>query len=104
MGVIDDTLTVKVEVEVRSREEPQCAPQSDEPWIEVPPAALGANLLSLLQESKCCDVTFIVDKESIKAHSQILCARSEVFDRQLNSGMREAASREIVVEDCDVPT
>jgi speckle-type POZ protein len=102
--VTADALTVKVEVEVRSREEPMCAPQSDEPQIEVPAAALGAHLLSLFEDGKSTDVTFIVDKEPIRAHSQILCARSEVFDRQLNIGMRESASREIVVEDCDITT
>jgi len=35
----------------------------------------------------------------IRAHSQILRARSEVFDRQLSSGLRESMSNEIVIED-----
>jgi len=45
-----------------------------------------------------------VDGEHIKAHSQILCARSDVFTRQLNGSLRESVTKEIIVEDCNVGT
>jgi len=58
----------------------------------------------LFETGKCSDVTILVDGESIKAHSPILCARSEVFDKLLNGGMRESVSKEIRIEDCNAPT
>merc|ERR1712083_813673 len=85
-------------MEVRDFEEP---PSLNRPYVKVPSGTLAANLLSLLGDGKCSDVTFIVEGVHMKAHSQILCARSEVFDRQLNGGMRESVSKEVVVQDCD---
>jgi len=61
-------------------------------------------LLSLLEDGKYSDVTFVVEGELIKAHSLILCARSDVFERQLQCGMRESLSKEVEVKDCDVGT
>lgn len=98
--VVNDALTVKFALEVR----PDSEFFTVKSHVEVPPATLGTNLLTLLDEGRCSDVTFIVDGEPLIAHSQILCSRSEVFDRLLNGGLREATSREIIVEDCDVAT
>lgn len=100
--VEDDIMTVKCELEVRPSDDPMrlCV----QPKIDVPPATIGDNLLHFLMESTSSDVTFIVEGAPIKAHSQILSARSEVFSRQFNGYMRESVSKEVVVEDCDVAT
>ena len=98
----DDTLTVKVQIEemdgsnLKTRE---CTPR-----VVVPPATLGANLLSLLDEGKHTDMKFIVEGREIKAHSLILAARSEVFDRELNGGMQESLSKVVTIIDADQST
>lgn len=94
-----DTLTVKVSVEVRRPTDSDAS--AIESIADIPDATLGANFLALLQDGKCSDVTFMVDGQQIKAHSQILCARSEVFDRELNCGLKESVSWEVVIVDCD---
>eukprot|EP00928_Gymnodinium_smaydae_P098636 TRINITY_DN9212_c0_g4_i3.p1 TRINITY_DN9212_c0_g4~~TRINITY_DN9212_c0_g4_i3.p1 ORF type:complete len:212 (-),score=41.41 TRINITY_DN9212_c0_g4_i3:31-666(-) len=38
----------------------------------------------------------------LKAHSQVLASRCEVFEKQFSSGMRESVTKEIVVEDTDL--
>ena len=40
-------------------------------------------------------MTFVVQQETMKAHAAILCARSEVFERELNAGLKESKSKEI---------
>jgi len=100
----DDTLTVRFELEVRL---PIVLDKIQEPLpvnVEIPSATMAADFLSLLDTERCSDVTILVDGETIKAHSQILCSRSEVFDRLLNGGMRESASKEIQIEDCSALT
>jgi len=96
--VNNDTLTVKVELEVR--------PFTGEwlptkPSIEVPEATISSKFLSWFQEERCTDVTFNVKGESIKAHSQVLAARSEVFQRQFFGGLQESVSKEVVIEDME---
>jgi len=58
----------------------------------------------MFEDGKYCDVTCILDEETIKCHSFILAARSEVFDRELNGGMNESISKVIIIEDCDATT
>jgi len=94
-------LTVKVEVFVRPPVEIDVSRDKVDIDFEMPPPSLQANLISLLTSEKHSDVTFIVEGERIKAHSVILCARSEVFDRELNCGMQEALTKEVKVVDCD---
>lgn len=100
--VMDDTLTVKFELEVR----PEGGPES-ECWIpaaEVPEPTMKSDMRALLEEGSCSDMQFMVQEEVIQAHSQVLCARSEVFRKQLTAGMQESVSKVIVIEDCDVVT
>ena len=47
---------------------------------------------------------FRLQGEVIRAHSQVLCSRSEVLKKQLNSGMQEAKSKVIMIEDCGAAT
>eukprot|EP00930_Biecheleria_cincta_P075979 TRINITY_DN63180_c0_g1_i1.p1 TRINITY_DN63180_c0_g1~~TRINITY_DN63180_c0_g1_i1.p1 ORF type:complete len:506 (-),score=97.06 TRINITY_DN63180_c0_g1_i1:121-1638(-) len=101
--VVNDALTAKFQLEVLPAET-FLKRSTHKPRVEVPAGTLGSNFLSLLQEGRCSDVTFVVEDQRIPGHSQILSARSEVFDRLLNSGMRESVSKEIVIEDCDAAT
>ncbi|CAE7639783.1 BPM2 [Symbiodinium sp. CCMP2456] len=100
--VQDDTLTVKFELQVRPD---QC--ETRQRWslaTEVPEPTILKDTRALLEQGTGSDVRFMVQDEVIQAHSQILCARSEVFRKQLTAGMQESLSRVIVIEDCDVGT
>lgn len=99
--VVADFLTAKVELEVRL-DTGYDIERGRACRVEVPSGRITKDLRALLDDEKGSDVTFIVQGVPIKAHSQILRARSEVFDRQLCSGLRESVSNEIVIEDCDV--
>ncbi|CAE7227162.1 BPM3 [Symbiodinium sp. CCMP2592] len=97
--VQNDTLTVKFELEVRPDkvETKQRLSLSS----EVPEPTILDDTQALLEEGTCSDVKLMVQDEVIHAHSQILCARSEVFRKQLTTGMQESISKVIVIEDCD---
>jgi hypothetical protein len=101
--VDNDMLIVKVCLEVR----PPCEPIETSMFkhtVDVPEPTLSANLLALLDSGEGSDVTFIVEGQKLKAHSQILCARSEFFDRELHSGLRESTTKEIAIEECSAET
>ncbi|OLP86444.1 BTB/POZ and MATH domain-containing protein 3 [Symbiodinium microadriaticum] len=100
--VQNDTLTVKFELEVRRHVMPEWQPLSLS--AQVPEPTMSEDTLALFEEGKCSDVRFMVQDEVIQAHSQVLCARSEVFSKQLTAGMLESTSKVIVIEDCDVVT
>lgn len=99
--VSGDTLIARFEFEVRPPEDLSCSALKA---IQVPPPTMSANFLSLLEEEKCWDVVLLVGGESIKAHSQILSARSEVFGRLFGSGMSESVTKQITIEDCSAVT
>eukprot|EP00930_Biecheleria_cincta_P043588 TRINITY_DN29915_c0_g1_i1.p1 TRINITY_DN29915_c0_g1~~TRINITY_DN29915_c0_g1_i1.p1 ORF type:complete len:526 (+),score=107.39 TRINITY_DN29915_c0_g1_i1:41-1579(+) len=98
--VHNDTLTVRFELEVRPRSFGDALPLKHV-VLDVPAPALSCNLLSMLEQGKFSDITVFVKGEQLKAHSQVLAARSEVFEKQLQSGMRECVTKEIVVDDCE---
>ncbi|CAE7227125.1 BPM2 [Symbiodinium sp. CCMP2592] len=100
--VENDTLTVKFELEVRPDRWADSVPFSL--VGEVPQPTMTGDTRALLEEGKFSDVRFMVQDQVIHAHSQILCARSEVFSKQLTGGMQESMSKVIVIEDCDVAT
>jgi len=98
--VKDDALTVMVKVEVRTggANRQLTAPAS----VEVPPSSLVADLLAQLDGADGSgDVAFFVGGERLHAHSQIICARSQVFSHMLRAPMREASSRDVTIEECD---
>lgn len=101
--IVDGSLTVKFELEVRPNVELDPMPLR-KPAIEVPAQSLSNDLMSMFEEGRGSDVTFLVQGERIPAHSQILCARSQVLERQLYSGMKESISKEILVEDTQSAT
>ncbi|CAE7843596.1 BPM2, partial [Symbiodinium necroappetens] len=98
----DDTLTVKFELEVRP--DRYATRQGLSLAAEIPEPTIIEDTRALLEEGTCSDVRFMVQDEVIPAHSQVLCARSEVFRKQLTGGMQESVSKVIVIEDCDVAT
>mmetsp|Transcript_78247 Transcript_78247/g.175351 ORF Transcript_78247/g.175351 Transcript_78247/m.175351 type:complete len:516 (-) Transcript_78247:18-1565(-) len=100
--VHNDTLTVKFELEVRHNEyDSDELPKKNHHEIEVPPSSLASNFLSLLEDGKCSDVTFVVKGETLKAHSLVLIARCEFFEKQFQSGMSESVSKEVMIDDCE---
>ncbi|OLP93811.1 BTB/POZ and MATH domain-containing protein 6 [Symbiodinium microadriaticum] len=101
--VHDDALTLKFVLEVRP-ERPYSSHVLAGEVVDVPEPTLHRDTLTLLEEAGSSDMHFRVQGEVIHVHSQVLCARSEVFKKQLNSGMQEANSKLIVIEDCNVAT
>ena len=100
--VENDTLTVKFELEVRPSVFPRGQPLNLA--AEVPEPTLHKDTGALWREGTCSDVRFMLQDEVIHAHSQVLCARSEVFSKQLMGGMQESLSKVIVIDDCDLST
>jgi speckle-type POZ protein len=98
--VVDDILTVKFELQVRK--DVGYNEYESRPLPDLPASTISSDYLNLLDSGKLSDVTFIVQGESVKAHSLVLRARSEVFDRMLTCDMRESISKEIVIDDSDV--
>lgn len=93
---------MKFELEVRPDDWYGRAPLK--PHVDVPPSTISSDMRTLLDEGKFSDVTFVVQGETMKAHSPILCARSEVFEKELTAGLRESTSKEIVIPDCEAAT
>lgn len=96
-----DVLTIKFQLEVRMHKSIDDRRLRQPPHVHVPESTMHASLLSMFEQSKNADVTFLVKGERIQAHSQLLSAHSEVFERQLHGGMREAASKEVIIDDCE---
>jgi len=98
--VTDDVLTAKLQVHLRPE-----SPLKDEgkvvDTISVPDSSFIDDFLHLLDTAAGCDVTFNVQGDSIKAHSPILSARSEVLKRQFFCGMQESTSKEVTIQDCE---
>lgn len=96
-----DVLTIKFQLEVRMHKSIDDRRLRQPPNVQVPESTMHANLLSMFEQSKNADVSFLVKGETIQAHSQVLSAHSEVFERQLHGGMREATSKEVTIDDCE---
>jgi speckle-type POZ protein len=94
-------MTVRFELEVRPSSELTDEMPHKRARVSLPPPTIIPNLLSLLEDGEFSDVTFVVRGQLLKAHSQVLAARCEVFKKQLQSGMRESELREVHVEDCE---
>uniref|UniRef100_A0AC35F874 BTB domain-containing protein n=1 Tax=Panagrolaimus sp. PS1159 TaxID=55785 RepID=A0AC35F874_9BILA len=50
------------------------------------------------------DITIIAEKQEIKIHKWILCAKSPVFKAELNSGMKEALEKRIEIPEFSLET
>lgn len=91
--VEDDALTVRIELQVET-----------DAVLQVPPSTILTDIASLLEDGRCSDITFVIEGNHLQAHSAIVCARSRVLERVVNCGMCESASKQIVVEDCNLIT
>ena len=100
--VTDDTLTVRFQIELRADKGWNCC--AIDTMLNIPPSDISAQFLATFEGGQNADVLFLVEGERMKAHSLILSTRSEVFNKQLNSGMLESASYQINVKDCDAAT
>lgn len=89
----NDTLTVKFQLEVKMICEAEASDLPNQLSIKLPASTISANFLSMLESGQLSDVTFLVEGHTIRAHSQILSARSEIFSKTLNSGMTESLSK-----------
>eukprot|EP00928_Gymnodinium_smaydae_P098634 TRINITY_DN9212_c0_g4_i1.p1 TRINITY_DN9212_c0_g4~~TRINITY_DN9212_c0_g4_i1.p1 ORF type:complete len:522 (-),score=63.41 TRINITY_DN9212_c0_g4_i1:34-1569(-) len=100
--VKDDTLTVKCQIEVRPGTLDENELPAKRAKVEVPPSSPSSILLAMLEAGKLADVTFNVKGGTLKAHSQVLASRCEVFEKEFSCGMCESVSKEISVEDTDL--
>ncbi|GMH38370.1 hypothetical protein BSKO_06254 [Bryopsis sp. KO-2023] len=58
----------------------------------------------LYNDSYLSDVTLIVGEKSIPAHCHVLASHSSVFERMWGSWMKEAETREVVIQDVPLDT
>ena len=82
------------------------APSSDGEVCKLPTPdhlseQISAAYEELFRSSIASDVTFVINNEEIKAHEAILSIRLPYFEKMLTSGMVEAQTKRIVVEDAD---
>ena len=74
------------------------------PTVERLSSKISMAYEELFNAGKASDVTFVVNGEEIKAHEAILSARIPFFDKMLNSGMVEAQTKRIKIDDTDPAT
>lgn len=63
--------------------------------------SLSHDFSKLLDEGSNHDVEFIVGDQTIKAHKNILCSRSDVFASMLQSDMVEGKTGRVYIQDMD---
>ena len=83
------------------------APPKAEP-LNLPPAppllSLSANLAQQFLREETADIWFEIGNNVIPAHKWILMARVEVFEKMFSSGMQEATTNRIPIDDTDSET
>ena len=62
---------------------------------------MNREMLQLYEEAKYPDVSLTVGDQTFPAHKAILTARSEYFRTLFQSGMKEAQSNQVTIEDAD---
>lgn len=98
--VVNDSLTAKLKIRVRPKHGFVETSYGDVS-VQVPSSNRDDKLLQLFESGANSDVKFIVQGEEIQAHSQILSALSEVFQRQFSCGMQETNSKRVTIDDCE---
>ena len=61
-------------------------------------------LVSLLEDRKCTDITFLISGHPVPAHKAILASQSEYFERMLFGELKEASMDEIPLENVSLKT
>lgn len=80
---------------------PQKAPQP-KPKIQEISSSLIDDFKRFKEDEDSKDVTFIIGTQEIRAHKQILAARSEVFSRMFSVDMSESRTNQVVITDIKV--
>jgi len=88
--------TIKFRVEMRSTVENFTNKLVD--------SALSEQLWDAIVDRKMTDVEFLVGEESFGCHRSLLSARSPVFAAMFTSGMNEAETGQVKIEDVDPTT
>ncbi|KAH9383171.1 hypothetical protein HPB48_023997 [Haemaphysalis longicornis] len=94
----DDKLTIYCEVRVFLETDVKTIP------LAVPRCRLQQNLNDLFENQKFSDVTLNVGGREIKAHRNILAARSPVFAAMFDHDIREKAQSRVDITDVDYDT
>jgi len=100
---VDFRIDLRLEVVVRYNKRPS-ADDELQPIALRSSATLSRDLDQLLQSGGSADFTFEVEGEEIPAHKIILSSRSSYFRALFNSGMSEATTNRLVVDDIDATT
>jgi len=99
----DDHDDLDIEVTYRVNASTPTAPQPPTPIPLPPPAwvSFSADFEKLFLDEESSDVAFEIGEEVIPAHKLILKARVPAFERMFASGMREANSGRIRIDDAN---
>merc|ERR1739838_816526 len=79
------------------------SPQTSKPQTPNPQTShlltLSKHMLTLMNDTSETDITLLVGSEKIKAHKNILVARSTYFHSLFSSGMSESLSNEVKLDE-----
>ncbi|GFU23991.1 speckle-type POZ protein B [Nephila pilipes] len=64
---------------------------------------ISTDFKAMLVSSKLTDISLLVGSDVLHVHKFVLCARSPVFARMFESGMKETTENVIVIVDLDLP-
>jgi len=84
------------------RDAPAATPQPGTPPPPHPYTTLSNDFEAMFGCEETADVRFLIGDDSLLAHECVLRARVPYFDRLFTSGMREAETKEIKIEDADI--
>jgi len=106
--VQEDSLRIKLKLSLLSNMDPDqirrhqvggvLTQMGESPHVHIPAPSVMANMQGFFSEALHTDVTIVVGSTRIPVHGLLIAAASEVFHRQLLSGMRESQERVITVE------
>lgn len=99
--VKDDCFSIRIDITVVN--ELVCTKPTDEKrqFVAVPPSDLHQDLGRLLSSGQGSDVTFDVSGEPIKAHKNVVAARSSVFSVELFGPMKENTAASVIISDME---
>lgn len=92
--IIDNAISLHCVLSMVTADAPQVEPACAD-------TSLPQDLGNIFRSGDLSDVTLVVGSARLNAHSHILAARSPVFCKMFQSPMKEASTREVVVEDLD---
>ena len=99
--LVNNQIKIRATVIVQWKDQQECVNYSVENSSEVSDSLLlGQNLWTVFQKNIFCDVTLLSnDKKCFPCHRIILSSRSHVLGRMLASGMIEAQTQQLEIQD-----